>query len=174
MASDAQKTLYEIFAAISGSSAGGMGGLSGVVADAVAGSGSQAEQTGSSAAATAGTVAMDVLKSGFGLVTLVSSLFGAFGGGEPAAPLPLVKYALPAQRDFQAAETSSGMSSVDYGQSGLPRAYDASGPGSQPQINVTVQAMDARSFLDRSSDIAAAVRQAMLNLNPINDVVNDL
>ena len=43
-----------------------------------------------------------------------------------------------------------------------------------PQITVNVQAMDARSFLDRSSDIAAAVRDAMLNLNSINDVVNDL
>jgi len=43
-----------------------------------------------------------------------------------------------------------------------------------PQITVNVQAMDARSFLDRSGDIAAAVRNAMLNLNSINDVVNDL
>jgi hypothetical protein len=43
-----------------------------------------------------------------------------------------------------------------------------------PQITVNVQAMDARSFLDRSSDIAAAVREAMLNMNSINDVVNDL
>jgi ribosomal protein L30/L7E len=34
--------------------------------------------------------------------------------------------------------------------------------------------MDARSFLDRSADIAAAVRYAMLNLNSINDVVSDL
>jgi hypothetical protein len=37
-----------------------------------------------------------------------------------------------------------------------------------------VQAMDARSFLDRSGDIAAAVRDAMLNMNSINDVVNEL
>jgi hypothetical protein len=37
-----------------------------------------------------------------------------------------------------------------------------------------VQAMDARSFLDRSNDIAAAVRDAMLNMNAINDVVNEL
>ena len=74
---------------------------------------------------------------------------------------------------------------VDYGQSGTPRAYEpqtqaatGSSPATQststPQITVNVQAMDARSFLDRSSDIAAAVREAMLNLNSINDVVNDL
>jgi len=43
-----------------------------------------------------------------------------------------------------------------------------------PQITVNVQTMDARSFMDRSNEIALAVRDAMLNLNAINDVVNDL
>ena len=42
------------------------------------------------------------------------------------------------------------------------------------QVTVNVQAMDSRSFLDRSGDIAAAVREAMLNMHSINDVVNDL
>jgi hypothetical protein len=66
---------------------------------------------------------------------------------------------------------------------GTPRSYAAAGTGGTasgtasggtPQITFNVQAMDARSFMDRSSDIAAAVRDAMLNLNSINDVVNDL
>ena len=48
------------------------------------------------------------------------------------------------------------------------------GGNAPPQITVNVQAMDARSFLDRSSDIAAAVREAMLNMHSINDVVNEL
>lgn len=43
-----------------------------------------------------------------------------------------------------------------------------------PQITVNVQAMDAQSFLDRSNDIAQAVRSAMLTMSSINDVVNDL
>ncbi len=47
-------------------------------------------------------------------------------------------------------------------------------PAPPPQITVNVQAMDARSFLDRSNDIALAVRDAMLNMNAINDVVNEL
>jgi hypothetical protein len=34
--------------------------------------------------------------------------------------------------------------------------------------------MDSQSFLDHSSEIAQAVRQAMLNLSFINDVVNQL
>ena len=68
---------------------------------------------------------------------------------------------------------------------GMPRVYsaepvaataagEASKPSAAPQISVNVQAMDARSFLDHSNEIAQAVRQAMLNLNSLNDVVNDL
>lgn len=42
------------------------------------------------------------------------------------------------------------------------------------QITVQVQAMDSQSFLDRSQDIAQAVRHAMLNSHPVNDVISDL
>jgi hypothetical protein len=41
-------------------------------------------------------------------------------------------------------------------------------------ILVQVQAMDSQSFMDHSHDIAQAVRQAMLNLNSLNDVILDL
>ena len=34
--------------------------------------------------------------------------------------------------------------------------------------------MDSQSFMDRSNDIASAVREAMLNNHPINGVVTDL
>jgi hypothetical protein len=39
---------------------------------------------------------------------------------------------------------------------------------------VNVQAMDSQSFLDHSSDIAQAVRNAMLNMSSINDLVSEL
>jgi hypothetical protein len=42
------------------------------------------------------------------------------------------------------------------------------------QVTVHVNAMDSQSFMDRSSDIASAVREAMLNLHPINDVISNL
>ena len=45
--------------------------------------------------------------------------------------------------------------------------------GSQ-QVTVNIQAMDSQSFMDRSSDIAQAVRSAMLNMNSLNDVISDL
>jgi hypothetical protein len=120
-----------------------------------------------------------VLKSGFGIGSLIGGLVGLFSGGSDAPP-PLVKYALPAAVNIAAAESGGQITTADYDQMGLPRAYAPAGVGRSgavqqgPQITVNVQAMDARSFLDRSGDIAMAVRDAMLNLNSINDVVNDL
>lgn len=164
-------------------------------------SSSSSASTGQSSSVedTLSSVASTVLKSGFGLAPLVTELFSLFGGGDTSTPPPLVKYALPASASFEAAESGSGMTGLDYDQSGMARVYRAgSSTGTQsgaaapvtgnpaapsasaasapqaPQITVNVQAMDARSFLDRSNDIALAVRDAMLNMNAINDVVNEL
>jgi hypothetical protein len=151
-----------------------------------------AVQSGGGVGSTLGSVASSIFKSGLGLSPLVSGLFGLFGGGHDTEPPPLVKYALPASIDFQAAYSGGALSQVDYGQFGMSRSAsiprtvgagansrdavaDSSGTAqTQHQITVNVQAMDARSFLDRSNDIARAVRDAMLNLNAINDVVSDL
>jgi hypothetical protein len=124
-------------------------------------------------------VATKVLRSGLGLAPLLGGLFGLFGGDDKEEPAPLVKYAMPAPVRFEAAEAAGMMGSADYDQRGLPRVYrEAGGPepgaASAPQITVNVQAMDSRSFMDHSTEIAAAVREAMLNLNSINDVVTDL
>jgi hypothetical protein len=233
MASDAQETLYRLFAGLAGaveggaSAGGGMagsavassGGIAGnaigsgkgvvgsalgpgggigsgaiesilaAVAGAAIGTGSlslpaTAAETG--AGSVAARVALNAVKSGMGVVPLVTALFGLFGGDDEEKPAPLVKYAMPARREFQAAAIGSGFAEVDYDQAGLPRTHQRFGaPGGSsaaergaaqalPPITVNVQAMDARSFLDRSNEIAAAVREAMLNLNSINDVVTDL
>ncbi len=139
--------------------------------------------TSGSGGSTAGAVASTILKSGFGLAPLVAGLVNLFKGGEPEAPTALAKYAMPSSIQFQAAESNSRMTALDYDQMGLARSYakpraeqsqQAAQSSAAQQITVNVQAMDARSFLDRSNDIALAVRDAMLNLNPINDVVNEL
>jgi hypothetical protein len=149
-------------------------------------------QSGSNGS-TSGTVEKTMLEAEAGLPLLIAGLISAFGGGGSSTPPPLVKYAMPAAVDFQAVESQGQVSGLDYDQMGAPRSYAAagtsgtagetaggranvSGSGSRgaPQITFNVQAMDARSFMDRSGDIAAAVRDAMLNLNSINDVVNDL
>ncbi len=157
---------------------------------------------GSSAGSGSGTMASigsAFLRYGSGVIGLIGSLFGLFGGGDSEAPPPLVKYAAPPSIAFEGLDTAWGVSLGDYDASGMARTYggadfvtvspESANGGSElkapavssgvenssaPQITVNIQAMDARSFLDRSGDIAAAVRDAMLNLNSINDVVNDL
>jgi hypothetical protein len=120
---------------------------------------------------TLGTVGLDILKSGFGLLPILGGLFGLFGGGGPESLPPLVRYQMPEAVSYDAAEVDGHMEAGDYSQSGTPRGY---GGSAATGITVNVQAMDSQSFLDRSSDIAAAVRQAMLNSNAINDLVGEL
>ena len=89
---------------------------------------------------------------------------------------------------------------VDYGQDGLPRpiwapvqrrpgqparsaggelenpAWPAPGaaPVYAPAVTVQVQAMDSRSFMDHSDEIARAVREAILNSHALGSVVSEL
>jgi hypothetical protein len=135
-------------------------------------------------------LASGLIGSGLGLVPLVTGLMGLFSGGTSAPP-PLTKYAMPQRLDFMGADTGSGIAEMGYDQVGMPRlsgtAVDSSngapstaasaggsGNAAAPQISVTVQAMDSQSFMDHSNDIAQAVRQAMLNLGSINDVIGEL
>jgi hypothetical protein len=139
------------------------------------------------------SAASTIFGGALGLIPLVAGLFGSGS----SSPTPLQKYSMPSPISFEAADTGSGLSEADYGQTGMPRMYSEgsdSGSGAQggnaapssgsnsaggsgagaPQVNVSVQAMDAQSFMDYSGEIAKAVRGAMLNLGSINDVVNEL
>ena len=138
--------------------------------------------SGRSTVSTVESVASAVFGSGLGLIPLVSSLVGLFGGGSSNAPPTLTRYAAPAALNLSLADTSganNGISSfpgVVYGQNGLPQAAPQAQapPSSVPQISIQVNAMDSQSFMDHSYEIAQAVRSAMLNMNSINDVVSDL
>jgi hypothetical protein len=113
------------------------------------------------------------LGGGLSLMPLVSIFTSLFGGGDTQQPAPLVPYSMPPALNLEA---TSNYQDVTYGEKGLPRTASTppAAPDSAPQITVQVQAMDSQSFLDHSSEIAQAVRQAMLNMNSINDVVTDL
>jgi hypothetical protein len=119
-----------------------------------------------------------VFKSGFGLSPLIGGIISLFNGGDSEQPAPLVKYQLPAALDIRRAKAGSGTYELDYDQAGNARTISGSVSNSSQvtgqQVTVNIQAMDARSFLDRSNDIAAAVRDAMLNLSSLNDVIADL
>lgn len=174
MVSRTQQTLYDTFQTLAGG---------GTVVSALQNTATQLSTlsavTSTSAQNTGSAVASAVTKvftSGLGLVPLIGGLFGLFGGGHQEPP-PLVKYTMPSPIYFQGADTGTNVQLADYDQMGMPRAYGPTQGSTAPPataITVNVQAMDARSFLDHSNEIAQAVRQAMLNLNSINDVVSDL
>lgn len=137
-------------------------------------------------ASTIGKAASSILGGGLELVPLISGIAHLFSGGKPEPPPPLIKFSLPPNLHFEAASApSGGIQNADYNQQGQSRGYEQSpssqqtnsttGSQSSPtEINIHVQAMDSRSFLDHSHEIAQAVREAMLNMHSINDVVNDL
>ena len=151
------------------------------------------QATTASGGASAFSIASTIFGSGLGIVPLVSGLLGLFGGGSSSPP-PLERYIMPDRLYFTGAETGGAIGNADYDQFGMPRAYGGltsamstpvnsgtpaptaarTAGATSPQIAVTVQAMDSQSFLDHSSEIAQAVRQAMLSLSSVNDVVNDL
>ncbi len=128
--------------------------------------------TGSSTAGSVGSTLLDVLGLGSGLSPLISGLVSLFGGGGGGSTTAVTPYIQPLPVNLQAGFSGSaagGASGVDYGEGGQPRQTTAA--SAQQQITVQVQAMDSQSFLDRSNDIAAAVRKAMLETSTLNDVI---
>ncbi len=166
-------------------------------------SGSTSSASGGSAGGALESVASSIFGGALGLVPLVGSLFGLFSGDSQTQPV-YQKYEMPSPIEFEAAVTPNGLANANYGQMGLPRLAEAGTPQASPaqpggsvtsggnsgaaanpvsgvasnsgtpQISVNVQAMDAQSFMSYSGEIAKAVRDAMLNLSSLNDVVSDL
>jgi len=136
--------------------------------------GESSQAKGSNAGSAASDVlstASQVLGGGLSLLPLVSLFSSLFGGGQTQQPAPLVPYSLPPSLSLQ---TTTGGQDVTWGENGSPRASGGSGSGAGQQITVQVQALDSQSFLDHSDDIAQAVRQAMQNMNSINDAITNL
>ncbi|HYP14614.1 MAG TPA: hypothetical protein VEQ63_11875 [Bryobacteraceae bacterium] len=135
-----------------------------------------------------GSVTGTILKTlgmATGIGPIAAGLISLFGGGsdEKREPEPVL-YDLPESIRLQAGLTRDRrFEQIGYAESGLPReAREESRPaqfkaGTQPAaptIQVNINALDSRSFLDRSDDIARAVRDAMLHSHSLNDVVSEL
>lgn len=139
--------------------------------------GNTTAQSSSSAGAvvkTAGNIFSSVFGSGLGLSPLVTGLAKLFGGGDSgsATPVPLPAYTAPEAVRLEGRITRSTNATDWSGSQGMETGVTPA--VAAPQITVQVNAIDSRSFLDHSADIARAVREAMLNSHSLNDVVNDL
>jgi len=135
----------------------------------------QARGGGESRLATAGRTAASVLASGLGLSPLLRGLAGLLGGGRQESAPVLTPYVQPPSIRFEG-EIRRGQSGTPVAAGGREEAWGGAlrGAGGPVNITVQVQAMDSRSFLDHSEEIARAVREAMLNSHALNDVVNEL
>jgi len=100
------------------------------------------------AAGSGGSGLTKFFESGLGLGSLASELSGLFGGGGGAQTPTITRYQAPNSLSFEAADTGSGLSSADYDQAGMARAYGAgrvgtsgvpSSGGATPQITVNVK-----------------------------------
>lgn len=140
--------------------------------------GNTSAQSSRSAASVAGGMASSLFGGlGLGLLSpLISGIASLFGGGS-STPAPLPVYVPPSPVSIDApiySPTPSVASSGTTAPAASTPSATASNPAASPQITVNVNAMDSQSFMDHSTDIANAVREAMLNNHPINGVVASL
>jgi hypothetical protein len=109
-----------------------------------------------------------------GVGPLITGLLGLFGGKKEDPEPILQSFSLPSSVALNAGVNGEGsLTPISYGQSGLARSVGVPQPQAA-SIHINIQAMDSRSFLDHSDDIARAVREAMLHSHGINDVVAEL
>jgi len=105
------------------------------------------------------------------LSPVLSGLSHLFGAGSAPAALPLY---IPPPSVSIGGILHAGNAQQTTGSVPAAAQQAAAGSTYAPQITVHVNAMDSQSFMDRSGDIANAVREAMLNNHPINGVVAEL
>jgi hypothetical protein len=120
------------------------------------------------------------------VISGIASLFSGSSSAPAALPVYIPPAPIQISGAFAAATSgSSGVPSVytppvasaapPSGDSGTAATSQSSGAQSPvPHVTVNVSAMDSQSFMDRSGDIANAVREAMLNMHPINNVIANL
>ena len=109
-----------------------------------------------------------------GLGPLIAGLFGLFGSSNDKPVVEPQPYIAPERVNVEAGiDTRRMFTPISYGQDGVARSVSPSG-GVQPRVEIHVNAMDSRSFLDHSDEIARAVQSAMLRSHSLNDVVAEL
>ncbi|MEK7406858.1 MAG: hypothetical protein AAB225_17415 [Acidobacteriota bacterium] len=131
-----------------------------------------------SAASSVGRAARSALGSGLVLSPLITGLARLFGAGKTEAPPPLVTQTRPPSIHLEGAVIRAASRETAV----VERVREPSAGAVAERVEMTrpvnvtvqVQAMDSRSFLDHSGEIARAVREAMLHSHALNDIVSEL
>jgi len=125
--------------------------------------------TGSSAMSTVGNLASSILGQGSILTPIISGVMKLFGGGQTSSQPAFAPFIMPPSMQLETAVNNSvtpaGQTSPVTSNGGAPPAAPA------PHVQIQVNAIDSRSFLDHSDAIAEAVRQALLNSHSLGDVI---
>lgn len=111
-----------------------------------------------------------------GLVSSLNPILGGllrlFGGGREEAPAQFRAVVRPTtmRYDMGFGGGGTGYSFVDRDAGGVVRATGPSGP---PAVVVNVEAIDSRSFLERTPEIAEAFRRALLESEGIQGLLTN-
>jgi len=137
-------------------------------------------QSGGGVASVIGEVGKSVsglFTSGVAFLPVLSGLVSLFGHSKSVEEAPPATYSMPPAMNLEyGLEGDSGLvgGEIYYDQSGQPRVTATDRTVYAPQVTVQVQALDSRSFLDHSNEIAKAVREAVLNAHSLNEVLYEL
>jgi hypothetical protein len=108
----------------------------------------------------------------FGLFGAIAGLKRLIGSRQEADP-ELPSYVAPPAINVETGLDSAGsLQPVSRGVGDRPRMIAGELPPI-PSVTIQVNAMDSRSFMDHSNEIAKAVREAMLSGHSLNDVFTE-
>ena len=136
-------------------------------------------QAPASSGGSALTSAAKTLALATGIGPLATGLLKLFGGDEnPETAAERGLWSRPARLEVEAAlDGERNLRPVSYSSQGNIRVASSQSQqptASLPPIQVNVTAMDSRSFLEHSDDIARAVREALLRSSQLSDVISEL
>jgi hypothetical protein len=131
---------------------------------------------GSSVLSTAGNLASGILGGGSILSPIISGLMNLFGGSSTSQPT-FTPFTMPAPIHLDTTLSGPAPQAAQQTAADAESARPSAGGSAQASgstIQIQVNAIDSKSFLDHSDEIAQAVRQALLNSHPLADVIAEI
>jgi hypothetical protein len=112
---------------------------------------------------------------GSAMSPIVRGILGLFRRKDEGTQVPLETYTPPAPIRLEAGVFEKReVVPVSYGQGAFPRATGSLSQSNTQPVVIQVQAMDSRSFVEHSEEIARAVREALLSNHMIHDAIRDV